>query len=149
MNNFNRILTENYIERWISKAKTFDIPFPGRPSFNGWKLSIQGQTPKDIIFVYERLNRFLKNNDVEFKVGTLKRLIHKNKEQARKIMTIYIPDGEDRKKFTEKIYKLIKDYKGWHNIKKPNGYEHYAGGIYWRNDRDEKGEYIPAKQVRE
>ena len=45
----------------------------------------------------------------------------------------------------EAIYTLIKDYKGWHNIKTPTSYKHYAGAVFYRNDRNEYGDYIPAK----
>ena len=60
-------------------------------------------------------------------------------------MTIYIPNGIDVKFFAELVYRSISDYKGWYNIKNKEAYEHYAGGIFFRNDRNEKGQYIPVK----
>lgn len=44
-----------------------------------------------------------------------------------------------------KVEILLSGYNGWHDIKLPfTSYTIYAGGIQYRNDRNEAGEYIPA-----
>jgi hypothetical protein len=73
----------------------------------------------------------------------LLKLLHK-KEQSHKVMTIYIPNQFNRFEFAEQIYSMIMDYKGWYNINTPSSYEHFAGGVFMRNDRDNAGNYIPA-----
>ena len=115
---------------------------------NGWKLSIQGKSVIDAITLFQKLNGFLFANNVPFKVATQKRVNLGNKDQASKMMTIYIPNGVDRFEFAETIYSMILDYKGWRDINNSRhgltSYEAYAGGIFMRNDRDEYGNYIPA-----
>lgn len=147
MNNFKRLLESEYYHKAIYKGNIYDISFPGTDSSDGWKLSIQGKTVEDIIFVYDKLSKYLEKEQIAFKVATIKRLNHPDKEQSKKIMTIYVPNDYDKKELAEKIYKKIKNYKGWHNIKTPTGYKHYAGGIFYRNDRDSKGNYIPIKKL--
>src|SRR5690606_10318209 len=118
-------------------------------SNNGWKISIQAKNLGDSIFLYERLSSFLIDNNIPFKVATINRyeLRGTNKEQSFKSMTIYCPDGYDFSLLCEEVYLKIIDYKGWRDIKTPNGYIHYAGGLFTRNDRDANGVYIPAKNV--
>ena len=115
---------------------------------NGWKLSIQGKSVGDAITLYQKLNGFLFNNNIPFKIATQKRINLENKVQASKVMTIYIPNGLDRFEFAETIYSMITGYKGWNDISHIRhglvGYEVYAAGIFMRNDRDEYGNYIPA-----
>lgn len=111
---------------------------------NGWKISIQGKSVADSVFLYQRLRDILFTRNIPFKLATQKRINLANKEQAHKVMTIYIPNGIDRFELAEEIYCRIIDYKGWYNIKTPTSYEHYAGGLFIRNDRDEYGDYIPA-----
>ena len=70
-----------------------------------------------------------------------------NNQQSTKLMTIYIPNSLDVLFFAELVYRAIPNYKGWYDIKTPSAYEHYAGGIFFRNDRDANGIYIPAKSA--
>lgn len=112
----------------------------------GWKLSIQGKTVQDVMYLYDTLKGLLYETNVSFKMAT-KKLIDLNNEQSTKLMTIYIPNGIDVKMFAELIHRKIKDYKGWEGITHKESYEHYKGGIFFRNDRDANGEYIPAKQL--
>lgn len=119
------------------------VNFPTSTS-NGWKLSIQGKSIEDASFLFERLEGFLSSNSIPFKVGTAKRFSHENKEQSKKAMTIYVPNSFNHLELAEEVYSLILDYKGWQDIKTPSSYSHYAGGIFFRNDRDESGQYIPA-----
>jgi hypothetical protein len=115
---------------------------------NGWKLSIQGKSVVDAIYLFQKLNGYLFAKNVPFKIATQKRVTLENKIQASKVMTIYIPNGLDRFDFAETIYSMIVGYKGWYDITHIRhglvGYEAYAGGIFMRNDRDEYGNYIPA-----
>jgi hypothetical protein len=111
---------------------------------DGWKLSIQGKTVQDAMFLYDALKGFLYYTKAPFKVGTQKLIDKKDPEQSTKLMTIYVPNGIDVKCYAELVYRLIPDYKGWQDIKVKRSYEHYAGGIFFRNDREESGEYIPA-----
>jgi hypothetical protein len=130
----------------LSTAKIYDLMFNTETKTdNGWKLSIQGKSLDDVIFLYDRLSDYLFDNKIPFKIATNKRIISSNKEQSQKVMTIYVPDYIDVYEFAETIYSKIIDYKGWYNIKTPTNYEFYAGGVYIRNDRDEYGDYIPAK----
>lgn len=130
----------------LTMAKISDIPFPSSANTsNGWKISIQGKTLDDVIFLYDRLHVYLTHHEIPFKIGTKKRLTNSNKEQARKIFTIYCPNNMDLNKLCETIYTLIDGYKGWQNIPTPTSYEHYAGGLFIRNDRDKYGSYKPAK----
>lgn len=114
---------------------------------NGYKISIQGKNVSDSIFLYERLSSYLMSNDIPFKVATINRfsLRGTNKEQSFKAMTIYCPDGTDIMSLCEEVYSLTIDYKGWQDIKTPTRYFHYAGGLFFRNDRNEYGQYIPAQ----
>lgn len=135
------------IRNLLTKAKKADMPFPSSANTsNGWKISIQGRTLDDVIFLYDRLHVYLIHHEIPFKIGTKKRLTNSNKEQARKIFTIYCPNNMDINKLCESVYNLIRDYRGWYNIPTPTSYEHYAGGLYFRNDRDEYGNYIAGKR---
>lgn len=116
---------------------------------DGWKLSIQGKTLDDSMYLYDNLITFLISSKCWFKFAT-KRLINyeftdeKRKQQANKLLTIYIPNGVDPKSFAELVHLHIKDYSGGDDVKQPDSYEHYKNAIYYRNDRTENGEYIPA-----
>lgn len=111
---------------------------------DGWKLSIQGKTVQDVLFLYENLKGLLFHSRCSFKIGTQKLIDLKHPQQSTKLMTIYVPNGVDVKSFAELVYLNIMDYKGGQDIKTPKSYEHYANAIYFRNDRDEKGNYIKA-----
>lgn len=111
---------------------------------NGWKLSIQGKTIEDALFLYNRLLPLLKASQASYKLGTAKLINGNHPQQKHKLLTVYIPNGVDAKSFAELCYLNINDYKGGQDIKQPDSYEHYAGAIYFRNDRNEDGQYIPA-----
>jgi hypothetical protein len=130
----------------LVNAKVSDLMFNTETKTSkGWKLSIQGKTLNDVVFLYDRLSDYLIDNKIPFKIATQKRITNPNKEQSQKVMTIYVPDYTDVYELAEIIYTKILDYKGWYNIKTPTNYEFYAGGIYIRNDRDDYGQYIPSK----
>lgn len=148
-----KVLNENTISDNILKLlntdKKSDIFFDGRSSKSGWKISIAGKEMKDVYDLYIRLHKWLYGHNIAHKIGTKKRIESKVSEQNRKVFTIYVPDDMDIKKLLLKIEYLLKGYNGWRDIKLPfNGYEVYSGGISFRNDRDEYGEYIPAKNAK-
>ena len=136
MNKLYNTLTshQGYFENYNGSADVSD----------GWKLSIQGKTVQDALFLYESLRGLLFATKCSFKLGTQKLIDKKHPQQSTKLLTIYIPNGVDAKSFAELVYLNIINYKGGQDIKKPNSYEHYANAIYFRNDRNESGEYIPA-----
>jgi len=141
-------MTTLTLRKRLTESKIFDWMFnSSSTSNNGMKISIQGKSIDDSIFLFERLNEYLYSNNVPFKIATQKRFELKkaNKEQSHKAMTIYCVDGFDFSQLCEDIYGLTLDYKGWHNIKTPTNYQHYAGGLFFRNDRDINGVYVPAK----
>lgn len=111
---------------------------------DGWKLSIQGETLDDAEFLYQNLIGFLMISKCSFKFGTNKLINCGHTQQSKKLLTIYIPNGVDVKSFAELVYLHIPDYMGGYNVPAPESYTHYKNAIYYRNDRDENGEYIPA-----
>jgi hypothetical protein len=137
------LITFETIKKSIETNKVYDLKFYKKAnSSNGWKLSIQGKTSDDVLYLFCRLSGFLDKNRISFKLATQKRLNAKDSIQSHKLMTIYVPDHLDTLKLAEQVYKKIKGYKGWFNIKTPPLYSHYAGGIFYRNDLNSKGEYI-------
>lgn len=136
------------IIRVLESSRNTDMSVPGRSSKQGSKLSIQGRTLEDAIQAYGILQNYLMDNSIAHKVGTLKRITHPNPIQSKKIITIYIPDDENPSEIAEEVYwRLHKGgYKGWYNIKDPPSYDHYAGAVWMRNDKDDQGRYIPANQ---
>lgn len=108
----------------------------------GWKLSIQGKTLEDILYLFENLINFLVISKCSFKFATKKLLTCEREEQRTKLLTVYIPDNVDAKSFAELVYLHIEDYAGGEGVIPKKGYEHYKNAIYYRNDRDENGEYI-------
>jgi len=111
---------------------------------DGWKLSIQGKTLDDGEWLYNHLIGFLMISKCWFKFGT-KRLINcGHPQQKHKLLTIYIPNGVDPKSFAELVHIQIEGYTGGNDVKAPDSYTHYKNAIYYRNDRDENGDYITA-----
>jgi hypothetical protein len=129
----------------LRNAKKYDVAFPGDDSSKGWKLSLQGKSINDAAELYDLCYEYLENNNIAFKVATEKRMKDPHAEQSKKALTIYVPNHMDHLQVAEEIYTLTKSYKGWQNIKTPVGYEHYAGAVYYRNDRNEYGDYISIK----
>lgn len=141
-------MTTETLTRRLTESNIFDWMFNSSATTNnGMKISIQGKSIADSIFLFEKLSEYLYTKNIPFKVATKRRfdLIKANKEQSHKAMTIYCVDGSDFSQLCEDIYSLTLDYKGWQNIKTPSSYEHYAGGLFFRNDRNEQGVYVPAK----
>ena len=122
----------------------YDTQYNGLSSENGWKLSILGKSIEDRDFLKRHLEPYLIKNKISHKIANDTRINHPDKIQSKKLLTIYVPDSLNYKSLAEHLLKFLKKYKGWHNIKTPNGYEHYANGIFFRNDRDDYGNYIPA-----
>ncbi len=133
----------------LNSNKVYDIQFNGLKSDNGWKISIVGKKTTDIYDLYDRLSNYLSNHKITHKVATIKRIESNLPEQNRKLFTIYVPNTMDINKLLLKVEYLLKGYKGWSDIKMPfKGYEVYSGGICFRNDRDDYGNYIPAKNAK-
>jgi len=152
-------MNRDTIKQYLEGTRVYDIHLytdeMGQTASDGWKLSIQGKTIEDSLFLWDRLHSMFDEMNIPYKMGTAKRLgliTHDNpnkREQGHKIMTIYIPnylakDEETTKVFAELIYSKIRDYKGWYDINTPTSYQHYAGGVFYRNDRDSYGDYVPA-----
>lgn len=136
--------TKKLYNELINTNKYFIMHNTDADTSSGWKLSIQGKSVQDAMFLYDNLKGLLYSTNIPFKVGT-QRLIDRKDEQSTKLMTIYIPNGIDVKFFAELVYRNISNYKGWHDIKHKESYEHYAGGIFFRKDRGYDGIYIPVK----
>ncbi len=145
--NKDQLLSDNMLKS-LNSDKLYDLSFDGLPSKKGWKISIVGKQMKDVYDLYLRLHDWLDNHNIAHKIATRKRVESGVFEQNRKLFTIYVPDNSDINKLLIKIEYLLKGYKGWHDIKLPfKGYEVYSGGISFRNDRNEYGIYIPAKDT--
>lgn len=110
---------------------------------DGWKLSIQGHTLEDSKYLFERLFSLLFATGAYFKLASQKLIDLKN-EQSTKLLTIYIPNNVDPKSFAELVRLNIIDYKGANDILEKRSYTKYANGIFYRNDRNSEGQYIPA-----
>lgn len=123
-------------------------------STNGWKVSIQGKSVEDAICLNRMLFDYFNENQIYYKIGTRTRFnmsiraiegtehYQFFKEQSKKAMTVYCPDTMDIKTLCKEIEKRITNYDGFEGVKNPKNYTHFSGGIYFRNDRDENGEYI-------
>lgn len=147
--NLNESNISDNIVNILNTTKVYDLFFNGKPSSKGWKISIVGKKMEDVYDLYGRLHNWLFNKNIAHKIGTRKRLESNVFEQNRKIFTIYVPDDMDIRKLLINIEYLLKGYIGWHDIKLPfNGYEVYSGGISFRNDRNEYGDYIPTKDIK-
>ena len=130
----------------LNCTHTYDIHFDGHPSKKGNKISIVGKSIEDAYEVYNRLHNWLSIKNIAHKIATQKRIRYSNYEQSKKILTIYVPDQTDPFFLMLKVEFLLKGYKGWHDVYLPfASYEHYSNAILFRNDRDDLGNYIPAK----
>lgn len=141
----NNNISENIIKS-LNSDKIYDLFFNGKPSKKGWKISIAGKKMEDVYELYTRLHMYLINHNIAHKIGTKKRLDSNVEEQNKKLLTIYVPDDTDIEKLLIKVEYLLKGYKGWYDIKLPfTSYHIHSGGISYRNDRNDYGDYIPAK----
>ena len=136
-------LLEHHYTYDIYKTETYQT-FSDKAHSDGWKLSIQGKSTEDALYLYNRLVDFLDESQTAYKLATSCRFAHEHPEQSKKAMTIYIRNDWSVKDFAEEVYSRITDYTGHEGIKCPTSYEHYKGGVYFRNDRDENGNYITA-----
>lgn len=128
----------------LKNSKDYFIQVHGSTDWSeGWKISIQGHTLEDSQFIFESLFGLLGATKVSFKLGTQK-LIDMKTEQSTKLLTIYLPKGVDPKSYAELVRLNLEEYTGADDIEEKRSYTKYAPGIFYRNDRDEKGEYIPA-----
>lgn len=138
-------MTKEAIYRNLQSTKVYDLQFDNTTETNkGFKISIQGKNIDDSVYLYMALHQFFYKNSIPFKVGTAKRIAVKS-EQGNKLMTIYCPNTINVNELAEDIYSLTLNYKGWYDVKTPTSYQHYAGGLFIGNDRDNKGIYVPAK----
>ena len=113
------------------------------PILNGMKLSIQGKTMDDLMEIFDKTKEYLFSSNLSFKFGTRKLIESDDKEQKTKLLTVYMNSNTDFNEVAETIYNLLIDYKGWYDIKDKKSYQHYAGAVWYRNDRDSDGNYIP------
>lgn len=140
-------MTTEEFKQQLRKSWQYFIQHYGEACFyQGWKLSIQGKGIDDAAYLYENLVPFLLVSKASFKFGTERLYSSDNEEQKTKVLTVYIPDNVTPESFAELCYLHIKDYKGGEGIETKESYTHYKNAIFYRNDRDEYGEYIPAKK---
>jgi hypothetical protein len=137
-------MTDLFIESLATSFNYFIIYRGTAPVSNGFKLSIQGESLEDSAFLYERLIGFLEGSKCSFKFGTNRLINSGHPQQSKKLLTIYMPNDVDVESLAELVYLKIIDYTGGDKVKQPDSYTHYKNAIYFRNDRDENGEYISA-----
>jgi hypothetical protein len=125
--------SENYFEQIKGDADWRD----------GWKLSIQGKTLEDSRYLLKELVGLLVATKASFKFATQK-LIDLDSEQSTKLLTIYVPNNVEIKSYAELVRLNILDYEGANGIENKKSYEKYSNGIFYRNDRNKNGKYIPA-----
>jgi len=144
---------DNNTKELFLNARGYDFFHNGKDASNGLKISIAGKKIEDVFEIYDRLYNWLLSKGITFKIATNKRVTIPNSEQSKKLLTIYVPNeysDEDFQNLLAEIETRLSGYKGWHDIKLPlNLYQVYSGGIQFRNDRDENGEYIPANRINE
>ncbi len=153
--NANESIIENEepldaVKQAINAGKMPDVSFDGKESNEGNKISILGKSVEDSYELYDRLHKWLLDRKIAHKIGTRKRLEHSDPEQSKKAMTIYAPSGSNFERLLSLVGDMVKGYEGWKDVKGTpfNGYERYSDGVYFRNDRDESGNYIPAKNAK-
>lgn len=114
--------------------------------YDGWKLSIQGKTLDDVVFLAEKLQKLLDYTDATYKYGTQKLIDYKHPQQSTKLLTIYIPNSMNVNEYAKLVETELRGYTGAEGIETPQSYTPFSKelGIYYRNDRTECGEYIPA-----
>lgn len=119
-----------------------------------WKISIQGNDVEDSIELYDLLIEYFDEKQVYFKVATATRFNAINieprnekeafmlKEQSKKAMTVYCPKNIEIIELCKEVKKRLITYKGFVGVSDPTSYKKYSEGIYYRNDRDEDGNYV-------
>ena len=135
--------TEQLVEL-LNDSYDFFIQINGSASISdGWKLSIQGTSMDDVVYLFDNLKSLLHATRASYKFAT-KRLLNYGGEQSTKVLTIYIPNGVTPESYAELVRLNIRTYKGAKGIDVKNSYTKYSEGIFFRNDRNENGVYIPA-----
>ena len=138
-------MTNEEFKKALEESPQYFVQHYGTVPFSdGWKLSIQGKTLEDAVYLYDKLIPFLSVVGCSFKFATARLLTCDVEEQRTKLLTIYIPNKVTPESFAELVYLQIKDYEGGEDITPKNLYTHYKNAIYFRNDRDEYGEYVSA-----
>lgn len=139
--------TDTLLRRLNDATCVYDWTFnTSANTSDGNKLSLQGKSTKDAAELYGLLRDYLYENNIPFKVATCCRTESKTLgEQARKVLTIYVPNEMDVNEIAEAVYTLTMPYKGWYDVKTPKSYTHYAGCVFIGNDR-KNGAYVPASQ---
>ena len=137
---------DEYVKQEIVKGRmSFVQPVfmtnVSRKEYAGWKYTITGDTVDDALYLYDNLGKYLKRINQPFKMGTKKLIESSNKEQAHKLMTIYIMNNTNVDYLLDDIKKFLKNYKCTYRLKYS---EHVEGPIWKRVDTDEYGDYIPA-----
>lgn len=139
------MLEKENLELLLKICPEYFISLPGDSKFSdGWKISIQGRTTTHVIELVNRLIPLIYSTKANYKIGT-QRLIDlgKDHEQSTKLLTIYVPNGVSPESYAELVRLNLDGYTGGSDIGDKKSYTKYADAIYFRNDRDEQGEYIP------
>lgn len=135
---------EEQIKDLLKTSSNYFEQIPGKANWrDGWKISLQGHTIDDAMFLLTSLVTLLEATHASYKIGTQK-LIDLGGEQSTKLLTIYIPNGVDARSYAELVRLNIEGYNGADDILEKRSYTKYAPGIFFRNDRDEDGKYINA-----
>lgn len=135
------------LKKVLSTYPLYFLQINGKADFyDGWKLSIQGKTLDDVVFLAEKLQTLLDYTDASYKFGTQKLIDYKHPQQSTKLLTIYIPNSMNVEEYAKLVETELSGYKGAEGIETPQSYIAYNKklGIHYRNDRTECGEYIPA-----
>lgn len=122
----------------------------------GNKLSIQGKDINDSMHIFDNLTPWLYKNKISHKIGTIKRYNirfrnkrESDKEQSFKTLTIYCPNNLDVLELAKDVHNILveSNYHGWDGVEHPTSYTLFKDGIYYRNDRDESGNYVRAMLI--
>jgi hypothetical protein len=139
------MLEEKVLNELLSTCPDYFVPLPGESKFSdGWKVSIQGRTVEHAVELVNKLVPLIYSTKSHFKIGTKKLIdLGRDHEQSTKLLTIYVPNGVDGKSYAELVRLNLSGYTGAADIEEKKGYIKHAEGIFYRNDRDSFGEYIP------
>lgn len=117
------------------------VPVLDKYEYAGWKFTITGDTIEDAHWLYNNLGKYLRKINQPFKIGTKKLINCPDKEQAHKIVTIYIMNNTKVDYLLNDIKHYLKGYSCKYRLKYS---EHIDGPIWKRHDRDENGNYVPS-----
>lgn len=142
---FSRWLPEINIMIDESPRNFIEFSF-GHPKYKDWKYTLVGSSAEECKDLVERVGQFLINTEFSFKVATAKHIKTATPEQRVKCITIYLGETQDAELLLGDLKHLLK---GYSTAAKLSNSVHVNGAIYKRKDRDEKGNYIPAKTQNE